>query len=366
MTVNDLTCAFDCIIRYIPEKEYPGYNFMGLIIGPRGNTHRKMEQETGCKISIRGRGSVKEGKARRQGEGGDDDDDLHVLILGSDPVQLDKAEQMVAELLEPVEDGVNEHKQRQLRELALINGTLREEEYCSICGEKGHRQYECPNRNAHVVSANVRCAVCGETSHITADCPLSKQGDSAQMDREYLNFISELDGKPPAANTGQPTKTEATGPSSSLKAASAPRRPGLGYTAPVKNTAPVRIENPLLKEEVKDPITGRVLKPWERPINRAPQIALPSTGTNPPVPSGPPPPPPPGDVNQPPLPPGPPVPVPVPAPQWGAGFPPAFGAVPPGAFPVPPAYPQYYGHPPHMGYLPPGMGHPGQAPPPPR
>ena len=26
-------------------------------------------------------------------------------------------------------------------------GTLRAEEYCTICGEKGHRQFECPNRN---------------------------------------------------------------------------------------------------------------------------------------------------------------------------------------------------------------------------
>jgi splicing factor 1 len=40
---------------YIPEKQYPGYNFVGLIIGPRGNTHRRMEQETNCKIAIRGK-----------------------------------------------------------------------------------------------------------------------------------------------------------------------------------------------------------------------------------------------------------------------------------------------------------------------
>ena len=42
---------------YIPQKEYPSYNFIGLIIGPRGNTHRRMESETNCKIAIRGRGS---------------------------------------------------------------------------------------------------------------------------------------------------------------------------------------------------------------------------------------------------------------------------------------------------------------------
>jgi hypothetical protein len=28
----------------IPLEQYPGYNFIGLIIGPRGNTHRRLEQ----------------------------------------------------------------------------------------------------------------------------------------------------------------------------------------------------------------------------------------------------------------------------------------------------------------------------------
>ncbi len=27
----------------IPLKRYPGYNFMGLIIGPRGNTQKRMQ-----------------------------------------------------------------------------------------------------------------------------------------------------------------------------------------------------------------------------------------------------------------------------------------------------------------------------------
>lgn len=40
---------------YIPIKEYPNYNFIGLIIGPRGNTQKRLERETGCKVSIRGR-----------------------------------------------------------------------------------------------------------------------------------------------------------------------------------------------------------------------------------------------------------------------------------------------------------------------
>lgn len=53
--------------------------------------------------------------------------------------QVEKACKLIEELLVVVDDDKNEHKQKQLRELALINGTLKEDEYCSVCAEKGHR-----------------------------------------------------------------------------------------------------------------------------------------------------------------------------------------------------------------------------------
>lgn len=37
----------------IPHRQYPGYNFIGLIIGPRGNTQQRMQAETNTKIAIR-------------------------------------------------------------------------------------------------------------------------------------------------------------------------------------------------------------------------------------------------------------------------------------------------------------------------
>ena len=47
---------------YIPQKDYPGYNFIGLIIGPRGNTQKRMQKETNTKIAIRGKGQCKGGR----------------------------------------------------------------------------------------------------------------------------------------------------------------------------------------------------------------------------------------------------------------------------------------------------------------
>jgi splicing factor 1 len=159
---------------YIPVKEFPEYNFIGLVIGPRGNTQKRLEKETGCKISVRGKGSLKDGSKGRGAEQPDADDELHVHITGDDEDKVIIAEKLVLELLQPIEDEKNEHKQKQLRELALINGTLKEDEFCPVCGERGHRQFECPHRGKTFKAAGVVCAICGDQSHPTRDCPFKK------------------------------------------------------------------------------------------------------------------------------------------------------------------------------------------------
>lgn len=58
----------------------------GLIIGPRGNTQKRMQMETNTKIAIRGRGSVKEGAARDPKYDYGEDEELHVLITGDSQV----------------------------------------------------------------------------------------------------------------------------------------------------------------------------------------------------------------------------------------------------------------------------------------
>merc|ERR1719454_1794376 len=44
---------------FIPQKEHSRYNFVGLILGPRGCTQKRLECETGAKVTIRGKGAVK-------------------------------------------------------------------------------------------------------------------------------------------------------------------------------------------------------------------------------------------------------------------------------------------------------------------
>ena len=68
----------------VPIEKYPGYNFFGAIIGPRGNAQKKMERESGCKVVIRGKGAIKDGCSRHDGKplGPEDEEPMHVLIEG--------------------------------------------------------------------------------------------------------------------------------------------------------------------------------------------------------------------------------------------------------------------------------------------
>ncbi|CAD6261157.1 unnamed protein product [Miscanthus lutarioriparius] len=180
---------------YIPMKEYPGYNFIGLIIGPRGNTQKRMEKETGAKIVIRGKGSVKEGKLLQKRDLKPDpseNEDLHVLVEADTQEALDAAAGMVEKLLTLVDEVLNEHKRQQLRELATLNGTIRDDEFCRTCGEAGHRQYACPNK-MNTFKSDVQCKICGDGGHPTIDCPV-KGTSGKMMDDEYQNFLAELGG----------------------------------------------------------------------------------------------------------------------------------------------------------------------------
>ena len=61
-------------------------------------------------------------------------------------LQADKAAEMIEDLLVPTDEARNEHKRLQLKELAALNGTLTDDQHCYLCGQSGHRQFECPTQ----------------------------------------------------------------------------------------------------------------------------------------------------------------------------------------------------------------------------
>ncbi|TYK24899.1 KH domain-containing protein [Cucumis melo var. makuwa] len=44
----------------IPVDTYPNFNFVGRLLGPRGNSLKRVEATTGCRVYIRGKGSIKD------------------------------------------------------------------------------------------------------------------------------------------------------------------------------------------------------------------------------------------------------------------------------------------------------------------
>ena len=120
---------------FVPVKEHPDFNFVGRILGPRGMTAKQLEQDTGCKIMVRGKGSMRDKKKEDQNRGKPNwehlNEDLHVLITVEDSrgraeKRLARAVDEVRKLLQPSPDGEDDLKKRQLMELAIINGTYRD------------------------------------------------------------------------------------------------------------------------------------------------------------------------------------------------------------------------------------------------
>lgn len=87
---------------YIPVKEFPEINFFGLLVGPRGNSLKKMERDSGAKISIRGKGSVKEGKTRPDQFAEDAEEDLHCLVTADTEDKVTLCVNLINKVIETV------------------------------------------------------------------------------------------------------------------------------------------------------------------------------------------------------------------------------------------------------------------------
>ncbi|KAF8525812.1 hypothetical protein BU17DRAFT_41406 [Hysterangium stoloniferum] len=162
---------------YIPAKEFPEINFFGLLVGPRGNSLKGMERESGAKISIRGKGSVKEGKGRPDAYADDSEEDLHCLVMAETEEKVAHCVKLINKVIETAAstpEGENIHKRTQLRELAALNGTLRDDEnqLCQNCGGVGHRKYDCPEQRNF--TAGIVCRTCGSAGHMARDCTVRR------------------------------------------------------------------------------------------------------------------------------------------------------------------------------------------------
>ncbi|XP_029104003.1 KH domain-containing, RNA-binding, signal transduction-associated protein 1b [Scleropages formosus] len=115
----------------IPVKQYPKFNFVGKILGPQGNTIKRLQEETGAKISVLGKGSMrdknKEESLRKSGEPkyAHLSMELHVFIEVFAPVpeaylRMAHAMEEVKKFLFP--DMMDDICQEQFMEMSYLNG----------------------------------------------------------------------------------------------------------------------------------------------------------------------------------------------------------------------------------------------------
>ncbi|KAM9836711.1 splicing factor 1 isoform 4-T4 [Aulostomus maculatus] len=233
----------------IPQDEYPEINFVGLLIGPRGNTLKNIEKECCAKIMIRGKGSVKEGKVGRKdgqmlpGE----DEPLHALVTANTMENVKKAVEQIRNILkqgiETPEDQ-NDLRKMQLRELARLNGTLREDDNRIL------RPWQ--NTEPRSITNTTLCTKCGGAGHISSDCkytssfaahratggePPQSAQDKARMDKEYLSLMAELGEAPVPSSGGGHTNTQGGAPrvSGPNNSQPPPNRPPWMSSGPTEN-----------------------------------------------------------------------------------------------------------------------------------
>ncbi|KAL0811750.1 hypothetical protein ABMA28_009185 [Loxostege sticticalis] len=75
----------------VPVKEHPQFNFVGKLLGPKGNTMKQMQEETMCKMAVLGRGSIRDRRKEEELRNSLDPkyshltDELHVEISALAP-----------------------------------------------------------------------------------------------------------------------------------------------------------------------------------------------------------------------------------------------------------------------------------------
>jgi len=190
----------------VPQEEHPEHNFAGLLLGPRGKHLQDLELRTNTRIMIKGKGSLKDGMTglKKDGTRWDDlDEPMHVQITGQSGKGVKEASDYLRKLIkmqveEPNSEKMVAFRAASLHELAVLNGTLKENlQKCLNCGLEGHKTWECPDAPSYTFSTI--CTACGGVGHLTSDCRARRPGEvfnrssgGAELDDEYSAFISDM------------------------------------------------------------------------------------------------------------------------------------------------------------------------------
>lgn len=181
---------------FIPLDKNPHINFVGMLIGPRGSTLKEMEEESGCKIIIRGKGSVKEGKLSGAEMLPGADEPLHAYLTANHMDSIQKATALINKIVNEAinnPEGESVIRQKQMMQLAVLNGTVTKNmDMLSKVKEKSDSR--------KIFTNCLVCNICGSGGHLSADCKFkgdtsslqNQKMDQMQMNTEYMSLMKEL------------------------------------------------------------------------------------------------------------------------------------------------------------------------------
>ncbi|RCN36366.1 KH domain protein [Ancylostoma caninum] len=197
---GEKVCLTEMIL--VPVDRYPRYNFVGRILGPRGMTAKQLEEDTGCKIMVRGRGSSRMSGSRR--ERSNDAEPLHVLIQCEDyekraQQKMRNAVEAINQLLHPPPEGKDELKRKQLIELSIINGTYRP----TSATKSAMRNTEStrPSSPAHFPAAVENSSYSEQARLLSQFAEAAKQGKKNEIEEQYAALIQMLSSLNPVQQT---------------------------------------------------------------------------------------------------------------------------------------------------------------------
>lgn len=138
-------------MKVMKKISLPNPSFIAVIVGPRGINHKKLQEESGCKIEIRGKNSSCTHQSYEEGQL-----DQHVHIEGDTDEQVETAVNLVSALLDVNSVEFKRAKMDSAEAMAIVAGTkfspqpdvFHPEETgpsikCTKCGSKGHVAIDC-------------------------------------------------------------------------------------------------------------------------------------------------------------------------------------------------------------------------------
>ena len=173
----------------IPSSDFPDVNFVAVMVGPRGITHKYLQDESRCRIEFRGIGSSSNAQSYEESQL-----PLHVHIEGDTDEDMELATSLVAPLLDPSSAEFQAARSGAAETLAVISG--RDGVRCTICQALGHTSSTCLDAQTKEYSfGDFKCGVCGDKGHLTMDCPQAPS-EAAMVDVPVKSVSSSPLAKP--------------------------------------------------------------------------------------------------------------------------------------------------------------------------